>query len=1016
MKCSICFLFLWVVNLSGAINIYPYINDPGTHPDYTRYIVKHPTYSTFGGKPQFAALRSFQIESLHVVNYKQDIDQYLLRDNTSLGSVIWPAYPLLYADNVREVIDYIASENLFVTGFWGFVPGSGPGDGSKYQESFPQEFHPPGDVLAYLEQRLGERWFGMSAGEQDGRYIGSYSRELMPANENKIQQYLNFRMHFKGIEDILGPKMFMLNGLPMAHYILKTGLYVIVGAETGQGLPNAQIFYVFIRGACKQYGVLWAGNVSIYNRFGYKVYSNSSSHKEAVKHHQDHSNNDNGISNHDLDHNYTCNNQGDGGPTCGTSLNLLKRLMYAHIMYNSVYMGFENGWFVGSTDTFSPIGLIQHAAKEWLESFGTVGTHLATVALLMDFYAGWIPPRHFYDTPFSVWSNLPYSECDYFTDNIFQLFYPRYQDCSYFHDETGFSSATPYGDILDVILTDAAVWDMQRYDTLILTGEITYSKELAENLEAYIKYGGNVIFTANNFVLFQKDFYLFLKVLIDVESCKAYSAGTKIVSTTISELNNITEPYSMTVCDSSYEEGSLQVLVQTEDKKPLAFLWEMTTDSSGYVLIFTTPYTISSNLVNKPTTQVDVPLLSVFPLLYHAEIIIKHFLTRSSLFQMENANLSYVVNYMSSNDYLVLVTNPLMNQQPLNITSPVGYITKVIEHQLDQSEKNKVGYLPDGYQGTDLGKSTNNTIAGVDTRLFTIALQTDSVKIINKITPKPGPNGIVLHLWQIRGSLMEEIHCRPTFFQHFDSVIVDYSYIMSRDDKFLQEEAKWANEQRLKVYIDASPAIDLFPKLRLVNNSVTDFNESFNDLQKLLQKVEIYTVTDLIISLHKTPENDITYLATLQEFNRTLHTLVQIATAKDITLHLQDSVKNPTGSINNTYLWLQSCGLDGSIKIAPNLAFLIEQTLSDIDYIIKDAPLFFLNTPTYDPYGHRYSVNGPIYSQASATAQRLNELCSIRNCPYQKESSVIPLVIDAYFSNEDEEYQDVKWLETFLIK
>ena len=1018
MKYPVFLLFLGAVSLSGAVNIYPYLNDPSSHPDYERYFVKHPTYSTFGDKPQFAALRTFQIENLHVINYQEDIDQFLLRDDTSLGTVVWPRYHFLYTDNVREVIDYINSKNLFVSGVWAFVPGSGPGNGSEYQENSPQEFHPPQDVLAYLEQTFGERWFGMSAGEQDGRYISSYSVEMMPTNKNKLQQYINFRMHFKGIEDILGPKMFMLHGLPMSHYILKTGLYVIVGAETAQGLPNAQIFYAFIRGACKQYGVLWIGNVSIYNRFGYKVYTNSSD-RQTVKQYQDHG--DSKINRHGMGvstNNYTCYDQNNGGPTCGTSLNLMKRLMYAHIMYNSAYMGFENGWFIGSTDSLSPIGLIQHAAKEWLDDFGDVGTHLATVGLLMDFYAGWNPPRHFYDTPLHVWSNLPYSEGDYFTDNIFQLFYLRYQDCSYFHDETGFSSATPFGDILDVILTDAAVWDMQRYDTLIVTGELQYTKELAENLEAYINHGGNVIITANNFVLFQKDFYSFLKVIVDINSCQPYS-GMEVISLNISGLYNVTEPHAMSVCASYYDQENLQILAQTENKQPLALLWQGSSDSSGYVLIFTTPYAISSELVNKPTTQIDVPMLPPFPLLYHAQIIINYFLTRNSILEMEYTNLSYIVNYMSNDDYLVLVTNPLMSEQPLKFNSPIGHIIKITEHQLDQSEKNKIGYLPDRYQGTDLGKSTNDTIAGVDTRLFTITLQTNSIKIIEKVTPKPRPNGIVLHLWQIRDSLMNEIHCRPTFFQHFDSVIVDYSYVMSKDDEFLQKEAKWFNQQNLKVYIDASPAIDLFPNLRLVNNSVVDFNESFNDLKRLLQKAEVYTVTNLIISLHRQPENYITYSTTLQEFNSTLHTLVHLAAARNIKIHMQDSVKNPTGSIGKTYQWLQNCSLSDSIKVAPNLALLMEQSLSDISAIIKDAPLFFLNTPKNDLYGQRYTVNSPIYDQASAVAGRLNELCSIRICPYQanqEEPNVIPLVIDAYFSNKDEEYQDVKWLETFLIK
>ena len=572
--------------------------------------------------------------------------------------------------------------------------------------------------------------------------------------------------------------------------------------------------------------------------------------------------------------------------------------------------------------------------------------------------------------------------------------------------------------MLDIMLTDAAVWDMQKYDTLIVTGDIQYTKELAENLEAYINYGGNLIITANNFALFQKDFYSFLKVIVDVDSCKPYSAG-EMVSVDVSELFNITEQYAMSVCDSSFEGGSLQVLAQTEDKKPLALLWQSPSDGSGYVLIFTTPYAISSKLVNTPTSNVDVPMLPPFPLLQHAVIIMNHFLTKTSIFQMESANLTYVVNYMNKSDYLVLVTNPLMSQQPLIFTSPVGSITRITEHHLDQSEKNQVGYLPDGYQGTDLGKSTNDTIAGVDTRLFTITLQTDSVKVLNKVIWKPSPKGVFLHLWHIKDSLMNEIHLRPTFFQHFDSVIVDYSYVMSKDDDFLQKEAKWFNQQNLHVYIDASPAIDLFPNLRLVNNSVVDFKVSFNNMQKLLQKAEVYTVTDLIISLHREPENDITYSTTLQEFNATLHNLLHQATSRNIRLHLQDSIKNPTGNIKDTYVWLQSCNLGSSIKIAPNLALLMEQSLLDIDYIIKDAPLFFLNTPKNDLYGNRYTVNNPIHDQADAVTKPLTELCSMRVCPYQvnpKELNVIPLVIDAYFSSEDEEYQDVKWLEKFLIK
>ena len=906
-----------------------------------------------------------------------------------------------------------------MAGIWGFVPGSGPGDGRKFQENFPQEFHPPQDVLMYMEQKLGEKWFGVSAGEQDGRYVGSYAIEMMPTNGDRVEQYLNFRMHFKGMEDLLGPKMFILHGLPMPHYVLKTGLYTIAGAETAQGLPNAQIFYSFIRGAGKQYGVLWMGNVSIYNRFGYKVYTNSTTKKQAAEHHYNHYSETEEMEKYGMNRyaNFTCKSQNDGGPTCGTSLNLMKRLMYSHIMYNCAYMGFENGWFVGGSDDFSPIGLIQHAAKKWLQDFGSVGTHLANVGLLLDFCSGWNPPRHFYSgNLYRAWSNLPYSEGDYFTDNTFQMFYPRYQDCSYFHDESGFSSATPYGDTLDVILTDAALWDMQRYDTLIIASTLQYSRELSDNLENYIRSGGNVIITANNFALFQDDFYPFLNARVDLNSCDDIPSG-QIVSVSLTNYYfNITEEHSMTVCKLYFKDNA-RILAETADYLRQLTLLFRPFDGSGYVMVFATPYAMSAKLVNPPTSRTDVSMLPAFPLLTHAYIIMDWYLTNTSIFYLlePSVNLSYIVNHVNDNDYLILVTNPLLKEQPLKIASPVGEIVKTIEHPLDQSEKDKVGYLPDGYEGTDLGISTDTTIAGVDTRLFTVTLDSDVVKIIDKVKPKPRPNGVVLHLRQISNSLMDEIHRRPTFFRHFDSVIVDYGYIMSKDNNFLATEAKWAGQQNLKIYVDASPAIDLFPKLRLVNNSVIDFNVSLATFKLLIQKVEMYRVTDLIISLHKKPENDITYFATLQGFEKTLTTLLQLTAAKGVKMHLRDAVKNPTDGINGTYVWLKNCSLDSSIKIAPNLALIWQQPMSNIKYIIKDAPLFFLNTPQTDLHGSRYTVNGPIHDQADSVSKLLTELCSIRTCPYHKEPNVIPLVIDAYLTTTEDEYLEVKWLEAFLI-
>ncbi len=111
--------------------------------------------------------------------------------------------------------------------------------------------------------------------------------------------------------------MSALVSLSFGHYYLKEGLYKLIGAETAQGLPNGQLFYVFIRGAGKQYGVPWFGNASVFNRWGYKTYGSENSTGPGYHH----------------------------GPTFGTSLSLMKRLMYSQILYNSMLVSFESGWF-----------------------------------------------------------------------------------------------------------------------------------------------------------------------------------------------------------------------------------------------------------------------------------------------------------------------------------------------------------------------------------------------------------------------------------------------------------------------------------------------------------------------------------------------------------------------------------------------------------------------------------------------------------------------------------------------
>ena len=82
------------------------------------------------------------------------------------------------------------------------------------------------------------------------------------------------------------------------------------------------------------------------------------------------------------------NDYNSGGPLKGTSLGLLKRLIYTHLMYDCVAVGFEGSMRIDDKK-LSPIGKIQQSAVKWVDKYGDPGVMYTPVALMTDFFSGW---------------------------------------------------------------------------------------------------------------------------------------------------------------------------------------------------------------------------------------------------------------------------------------------------------------------------------------------------------------------------------------------------------------------------------------------------------------------------------------------------------------------------------------------------------------------------------------------------------------------------------------------------
>ena len=61
---------------------------------------------------------------------------------------------------------------------------------------------------------------------------------------------------FERMSEDLAFSLGLLDSAYFTHHAAKTGYYQFLGAETAEMLPNDQLYYAFIRGAGKQYGVV----------------------------------------------------------------------------------------------------------------------------------------------------------------------------------------------------------------------------------------------------------------------------------------------------------------------------------------------------------------------------------------------------------------------------------------------------------------------------------------------------------------------------------------------------------------------------------------------------------------------------------------------------------------------------------------------------------------------------------------------------------------------------------------
>ena len=941
---------------------FPYLLDPTIYPDYHRRSVRVPTWETFGNRPQFSSLRD-----LSQPTWREDLIRYT--EEFKLGRVLWPHINLFKAPHLKEVIEEIRHRDLFLFDIWGHVPGA-PAGGPWTHVT------PPSGLIASLQQELGDHFLGVDNGEQDGRYVGTTGQQQCPSPLQHRQQYRMFQRHFQKLCGELGNQMSALVSLCFGHYFLKEGNHFLLGAETAQSLPNSQLYYAFIRGACRQYGVLWFGAVSCFNAWGWKDYGPQQSDGWHVS-----------------------------GPDQGASLNLHKRLIYTHYLYNCAIMGFEMNWLMldemAAPDRngvprfkLTPMGIVHRGVSDFVDQHGPPGVMHAPVALLLDFYAGWAPPRHMYSgNVYQVWGGMPYQPGDYLTHGLFSLLYPGYEDSGFYHNEQGFLSDTPFGDMTDALLSDAPAWVINQYGLVIAAGHLELTCELRQKLLEFVSGGGHLVVTAANARGWLPEF------APGPDASLRCAAGALV---TWSGGSADCEDDAFDLYPATTLPATVEIMARCAGQPAVVRL----AHGAGRVTVLLSEFGLNAEplVTGRILRADDTPLASPFRLLRHVRRAFDAALAEQQLFEVGDG-LGFVTCRKAPGEYVLGIHNNGLSSHAFQIQSRCGSLRQVQELVLDQSEKGLVGYWPTGMGNHDGGRSDTGHIAGGDIRLFAVRVDETNVQCRPAPCPPPPPRNRFLAL-RTGGSIQAEILDRSTFFQHFDGVKVDATYFRDRDRQQLHREVDWLKRQRVRIAADLSPIMNLFPDLTLLENVPAQTEASRQLMADVLDKMALVGATELILTLHRSMDCGDWSTERIQDgFVIALRALCQRAAGHGVTVHLQSHPQRWAISTDAVCKLIDAVAV-GNLRVALPVGHLAAtgESMADALKLAGDRLGCVLHAaPHRDLLNQFYDAHRPIHTgdfHESPVAAAVDTLH----------------ILDAVYANPDEEYLDCQALQKSSVR
>jgi len=164
---------------------------------------------------------------------------------------------------------------------------------------------------------------------------------------------------------------------------------------------------------------------------------------------------------------------------------------------------------------------------------------------------------------------------------------------------------------------------------------------------------------------------------------------------------------------------------------------------------------------------------------------------------------------------------------------------------------------------------------------------------------------------------------------------------------------------------------------------------------------------DLVIALHRRPENNITSSQWVKQMEDVVRRLCRQAAKKNITVYLRHSPNRCIGALASLSHWRERVK-EPNFKPAPSLAAQMLTEGGDVQRIAKsiesfDADFWLVAAPAKDIHGQLWSLHRPLAEQ--------NDLTAIQPLVDALKKKKVRLIYDAIYSDADAEYRDARLFE-----